>query len=193
MAIALSCSSSLSSNIFSGISRGTGFRRNAAYFRRVPATLKFFRTGDWDHIDEAGEKFLQRAALRKREKFTFHTTYSIDEYSHHHGPFSARARERYTEFDKMLGRFAETLRRTGQLDTSLLMMGADHGHTEVKSHFDLEGFIERLGYKTLYYPKHMKRWLNANAAVMVAGNLSETVKPGTLANILRQAGLRRPR
>jgi hypothetical protein len=159
-----------SSNIFSGISRGTGFRRNAAYFRRVPATLKFFRTGDWDHIDEAGEKFLQRAAMRKREKFTFHTTYSIDEYSHHHGPFSARARERYTEFDKVLGRFGETLRRTGQLETSLLMMGADHGHTEVKSHFDLEGFIEKLGYKTLYFPKQMKRWLDATAAVMVAGN-----------------------
>ena len=159
-----------SSNIFSGISRGTGIRRNAAYFRRVPATLKFFRTGDWDHIDAAGECFLQRAAMRKREKFTFHTTYSIDEYSHHHGPFSARARERYIEFDKVLGRFGETLRRTGQLETSLLMMGADHGHTEVKSHFDLEGFIERLGYKTLYYPKQMKRWLGANAAVMVAGN-----------------------
>ena len=29
-----------SSNIFSGISRGTGIRRNAAYFRRVPATLE---------------------------------------------------------------------------------------------------------------------------------------------------------
>ena len=159
-----------SSNIFSGISRGTGIRRNAAYFRRVPATLKFFRTGDWDHIDEAGERFLLRAAARKREIFTFHTTYSIDEYSHHHGPFSPRARQRYLEFDKVLGRLGERLRKTGQLESSLLVLGTDHGHTEVKAHFDLEGFIERLGYKTLYYPKQMKRWLGADAAVMVAGN-----------------------
>lgn len=159
-----------SSNIFSGISRGTGIRRNAAYFRRVPATLKFFRTGDWDHIDRAGEKYLLRAAKRKREVFTFHTTYSIDEYSHHHGPFSPRARARYGEFDRVLGRLVEKLRATGQLETSLFMLAADHGHTEVKEHFDLEGFVEELGYKTLYYPKQVKRWLGADAAVMVAGN-----------------------
>jgi hypothetical protein len=159
-----------SSNIFSGISRGTGIRRNAAYFRRVPATLRFFRTGDWDHIDAAGERFLLRAAARKREVFTFHTTYSIDEYSHHHGPFSARARARYGEFDRVLGRLIERLRATGQLESSLLMLGADHGHTEVRQHFDLEGFVEDLGLKPLYYPKHVKRWIGADAAVMVAGN-----------------------
>ncbi len=159
-----------SSNIFSGISRGTGIRRNAAYFRRVPATLKFFRTGDWDHIDEAGERFLLRAAGRRNERFTFHTTYSVDEYSHHHGPFSARARARYIDFDRVIGRLADKLRTTGQLDSSLLVMGADHGHTEVKAHFDLEGFIDKLGYKALYYPKQLQRWIGANAAVMVAGN-----------------------
>jgi hypothetical protein len=159
-----------SSNIFSGISRGTGIRRNAAYFRRVPATLKFFRTGDWDHIDQAGERFLLRAAARRNEKFTFHTTYSIDEYSHHHGPFSARARERYGDFDRVLGRLVDKLRATGQLETSLLVLGADHGHTEVKAHFDLEGFVEKLGYRALYYPKQLTRWLGAEAAVMVAGN-----------------------
>jgi hypothetical protein len=159
-----------SSNIFSGISRGTGIRRNAAYFRRVPATLKFFRTGDWDHIDEAGERFLLRAASRRREVFTFHTTYSIDEYSHHHGPFSDRARQRYGEFDRVFGSLVARLRATGQLESSLLMLGTDHGHTEVREHFDLEGFVESLGLKALYYPKQVKRWLDANAAVMVAGN-----------------------
>ena len=159
-----------SSNIFSGISRGTGFRRNAAYFRRIPAALKFFRTGSWDHIDEAGERFLLRAALRRRERFTFHTTYSIDEYSHHHGPFSERVRLRYLDFDRVIGRLIARLKTTGQLERSLLMMGADHGHTEVKAHFDLEGFIERRGGKTLYFPKKYRNWVGAKAAVMVAGN-----------------------
>jgi hypothetical protein len=159
-----------SSNIFSGISRGTGFRRNAAYFRRIPAAIKFFRSGDWDHIDRAGERFLLRAASRKREKFTFHTTYSIDEYSHHHGPFSDRVRAAYLEFDRVIGSLCARLRDTGQLETSLLAMGADHGHTEVHRHFSLESFIERRGLKTLYFPKQVRRWLGANAAVMVAGN-----------------------
>jgi len=159
-----------SSNIFSGISRGTGFTRNAAYFRRIPAAVKFFRTGDWDHIDEAGEAYLLRAARRTYERFTFHTTYSVDEYSHHHGPFSDRVRGAYIGFDRVIGKLVATLRATGQLDDSLLMMGADHGHTEVHQHFELERFIERRGYRTLYFPKQVKRWLGANAAVMVAGN-----------------------
>ncbi|HZS40205.1 MAG TPA: alkaline phosphatase family protein, partial [Polyangia bacterium] len=159
-----------SSNIFSGISRGTGVRRNAAYFRRVPAALKFFRTGSWEHIDRAGEQYLLRAARRRRERFTFHTTYSIDEYSHHDGPFSERARACYLDFDRVIGRLVHELRATGQLDSSLLVMGADHGHTEVHEHFDLEGFIEKRGLKTLYFPKQVKRWLGADAAVMVAGN-----------------------
>ncbi len=159
-----------SSNIFSGISRGTGFYRNEAFFRRIPAALKFFRTGSWDHIDEAGERFLLRAALRRRERFTFHTTYSIDEYSHHHGPFSDRVKERYFDFDRVIGRLVARLKTTGQLERSLLMMGADHGHTEVKHHFDLEGFIEKRGLKTLYFPKKFRNWVGAKAAVMVAGN-----------------------
>src|SRR4051794_29249009 len=159
-----------SSNIFSGISRGTGFRRNAGYFRRIPAAIKWFRTGDWEHIDRAGERFLLRAARRRHEKFTFHTTYSIDEYSHHHGPFSDRARNSYLDFDRVIGKLGAQLRATGQLETSLLMMGADHGHTEVKEHFDLERFIEQRGLRTLYFPKQVKRWVGANAAVMVAGN-----------------------
>lgn len=159
-----------SSNIFSGISRGTGFRRNAAFFRRIPAAIRFFRTGSWDHIDEAGERFLLSAAGRKRERFTFHTTYSIDEYSHHHGPFSKRVRERYLDFDRVIGRLVGRLKSSGQLERSLLMIGADHGHTEVKSHFDLEGFIERRGLKTLYFPKKFRNWIGAKAAVMVAGN-----------------------
>jgi hypothetical protein len=159
-----------SSNIFSGISRGTGFYRNAAFFRRIPAALRWFRTGDWDPIDAAGERFLLRAALRRRERFTFHTTYSIDEYSHHHGPFSARVRERYLDFDRVVGRLVARLKTTGQLERSLLMMGADHGHTEVKQHFDLEGFVERRGLKTLYFPKKFRNWIGAKAAVMVAGN-----------------------
>lgn len=159
-----------SSNIFSGISRGTGFRRNAAYFRRVPAALKFFRTGSWDHIDAAGEQFLLRAASRRKEKFTFHTTYSIDEYSHHHGPFSERVRACYLDFDRVIGALGDRLRATGQLESSLLVMGADHGHTEVHQHFSLESFIEKRGHKTLYFPKQVRRWLRSDAAVMVAGN-----------------------
>ena len=48
-----------SSNIFSGISRGTGFYRNAAFFRRIPAAIKLVPHGRLGiTIDAAGERFL---------------------------------------------------------------------------------------------------------------------------------------
>lgn len=158
------------SNIFSGISRGTSLSRNAGYFRRIPAVYKFMRTGDWDPIDQHGAECLLRAARRRHERFTFHTTYSVDEYSHHHGPFSERVRSALRDFDQVLGRLIGTLRHTGQFDESLLVLGADHGHTEVRHHFDLEGFFERRGFRTLYFPKQLQRWMQCDCAVMVAGN-----------------------
>jgi arylsulfatase A-like enzyme len=158
------------SNIFSGISRGTGVRRNAAYFRRIPYVFWFLRTGDWDPIDRQGCGFLLRAAARPRERFTFHTTLSVDEYSHKHGPFAARVKDAYRSFDRVIGELGRTLAASGQLDRTLLLLSADHGHTEVAQHLDMEGFFERRGLRTLYFPFAPQRWFGCDAAVMVGGN-----------------------
>src|SRR5215831_10859809 len=158
------------SNIFSGISRGTGLRRNAAYFRRIPYVYHFFRTGDWDPIDRQGRGFLLRAAARRRERFTFHTTLSVDEYSHRHGPFAKRVTDAYRAFDQVIGELSRALSASGQLDRSLLVLSADHGHTEVAQHLDLEGFFERRGLSTLYFPFAPQRWFACDVAVMVGGN-----------------------
>jgi len=158
------------SNIFSGISRGTGLRRNAAYFRRIPYVYHFFRTGDWDPIDRQGRGFLLRAAARRRERFTFHTTLSVDEYSHKHGPFAPRVLAAYRAFDRVLGELAAALRASGQLERSLLLLSADHGHAEVAQHLDLEGFFERRRLRTLYFPLSARRWFDCDVAVMVGGN-----------------------
>ena len=150
------CSSSSSRRRTSsrGISRGTGIRRNAAYFRRVPATLKFFRTGDWDHIDARRRGVpAARGHAQAREVHVSHHLLDRRVLAPPRAVLRARARALPRVRQACSAGCAETLRRTGQLETSLLVMGADHGHTEVKSHFDLEGFIERLGYKTLYLPQ----------------------------------------
>src|SRR5213075_3174290 len=94
-----------------------------------------------------------RAAERKRERFTFHTTLQVDEHSHLDGPFSPRVREGYRAFDRALGSLCGRLGARGTLDRTLLVMGADHGHSEVEKHFDLEAFFETRRLKTLYYPK----------------------------------------
>jgi arylsulfatase A-like enzyme len=159
-----------SSNIFGCVSRGTGIRRNAFLVRRVPYAMSFLLTGDWRPIDARAHALLLRAAERRRERFTFHTTLQVDEHSHHDGPFSPRAREGYRAFDRALGALVARLRRRGQLEESLICVGSDHGHSEVAGHFDLEQFFERRGLKTLYYPKAFQRWFGADVAVMVGGN-----------------------
>jgi hypothetical protein len=159
-----------SSNIFGSISRGTGVRRNAFLFRRVPWALNYMMTGDWSPIDQRANAMLLRAAARRRERFTFHTTLQVDEHSHLDGPFSPRVREGYRSFDRSVGALVSRLRARGVLERTLIVMGADHGHSLIDHHFDLEGFFESRGLRTLYYPKQFQRWFLSDVAVMVGGH-----------------------
>lgn len=159
-----------SRNIWGTISRGAGVRRDAHLVRRVPYALGFLMTGDWAPIDARARELLVRAATRRRERFTFHTTLQVDEHSHHDGPFSPRAREGYRAFDRAVGALAHRLARTGALERTLLCFGSDHGHSEVVGHFDLAQFFVRRGLRTLAYPKAFKHWFHSDAAVMVGGN-----------------------
>ena len=160
-----------SQNIFGTISRGTGKLRNAYLVRRVPMVLNFVMTGDWTPIDQRTGALLLRQSMRKRtNRFTFHTTLQVDEHSHMDGPFSPRVREGYRAFDRTVGQLSARLRARGHLERTLIAMGADHGHSPVANHFDLEGFFERRGLRTLYYGKQVKRWFGCDAAVMVGGN-----------------------
>jgi hypothetical protein len=158
-----------SSNIFGSISRGTGVARNAFLIRRVPWVLNYMLTGDWAPIDQRANRMLLRAASRPRERFTFHTTLQVDEHSHLDGPFSPRVREGYRSFDRSVGALIARLRQKGSLERTLIVMGADHGHSEIDNHFDLEGFFENRGLRTLYYPKQFQRWFACEVAVMVGG------------------------
>jgi hypothetical protein len=159
-----------SRNIFGSISRGTGVTRNAFLLRRVPWALGFLLTGDWAPIDERANRLLFRAAARSRERFTFHTTLQVDEHSHQDGPFSPRARAGYRAFDRAIGELCARLRGSGRLDRTLLVLGSDHGHSEVTAHFDLEAFFEDRRLEVLHPKTAFKRWFDCDVAVMVGGN-----------------------
>jgi hypothetical protein len=159
-----------SRNIFGTVSRGTGMARNAYLLRRVPFALGFLATGDWRPIDARSHALLLRTAARRPERFTFHSTLQVDEHSHHDGPFSPRAREGYRAFDRAVGALAASLARAGRLERTLLCVCSDHGHSEVTTHFDLAGFFERRGLRTLAYPSAFQHWFRCEAAVMVGGN-----------------------
>jgi hypothetical protein len=158
------------SNIFSGISRGTGVRRNAAYFLRIPYVFYWTKTANWDPIDRRGRAYLRAAVQRRSERFTFHTTLSVDEYSHKWGPFAPRVLEAYRRFDDVVGELVRELRATGQLERSLILLSADHGHSEVEKHLDMEGFFERRRLRTLYFPWRASGLVDCDVACMVGGN-----------------------
>jgi Type I phosphodiesterase / nucleotide pyrophosphatase len=159
-----------SRNIFGTVSRGTGIRGNAFLVRRVPYALGFLATGDWRPIDARSHALLLRGLERRRDRFTFHTTLQIDEHSHMDGPFSPRARQGYYTFDRTVGALAQRLKRAGRLERTLLCVCSDHGHREVTDHFDLAGFFEARGLRTMSYPKAFQHWFRCEAAVMVGGN-----------------------
>jgi arylsulfatase A-like enzyme len=79
-------------------------------------------------------------------------------------------REGYRSFDRSVGALVHRLQQRGVLDRTLMVMGADHGHSLIDKHYDLEGFFEARGLKTLYYPKAFQRWFACDVAVMVGGN-----------------------
>jgi arylsulfatase A-like enzyme len=158
-----------SMNIFNGIARGTGIRKDAAYFSRIPYLVQMMHTGDWSNIEAKGDAFLAAAADRE-ERFTFHAHLSVDHYSHHHGPRHERVIDAYRRFDRTVGALCDRLASRGQLEDTLLCLSSDHGHTEVSRHLDLEGFFEARGLRTLYFPRLLRRWLACDAACMVGGN-----------------------
>lgn len=159
-----------SRNIFGTVSRGTGIRGNAFLVRRVPYALGFLATGDWRPIDARSHALLLRGVERRRDRFTFHTTLQVDEHSHQDGPFSPRARQGYYTFDRAVGALVQRLRRAGRLERTLLCVCSDHGHRDVGDHFDLAGFFEARGLRTMCYPKAFQHWFRCEAAVMVGGN-----------------------
>lgn len=158
-----------SMNIFNGIARGTGIRKNAAYFLRIPYLARMLMTGDWSAIEDKGDEYLV-AAVRRDERYVFHTHLSVDAYSHGHGPRHPRVLNAYRRFDRTLGLVLKGLAARGQLEDTLLCVSSDHGHTEVSRHLDLEGFFERRKLRTLYFPYSVSTWFRCDVACMVGGN-----------------------
>ncbi len=93
-----------------------------------------------------------------------------DTAGHYHGAFSKRAIESYKEIDEGIGAVCDRLSRIGWLKDTLFFLSADHGMTPTHTHFDLDGFLDRRGFKTYYHPRVFRHWTTADAANMVSGN-----------------------
>ena len=167
-----------SMNVFGMVSRGAGPWRNALYFTRVAYAWRLKRTGDWRPIDARGELELLRAVSRGH-RFIFYAFLSVDGESHRFGPDDPHVVDAFRRFDATMGALLATLDARGERDRTLLLLSADHGHSAVERHLDLEGFFEKRGLRTLYFPSLVGANGRCDAAVMVGGNaMAHVYLPG---------------
>lgn len=86
------------------------------------------------------------------------------------GPSVRRALRR---LDGVVGRMIETLRASGDLERSLILLVSDHGASSVHTHLDLADWFSQHDVPVLAHPVIWRR--KPRAAVMVAGNGSAMV------------------
>lgn len=156
-------------SILNELSRGVSFRGDKTKFRRIYYKIKSHYTSRCDEVDTAAGRILLDS-LRGNPGFAYVVFLGIDTYSHLTHPFHNRVIESYVRIDMSVGLMGKMLESEGRLDETLLVIASDHGLTQTHSHFDSVEFMNRLGYRTFYYPNVFKHWRNADAANMISGN-----------------------
>jgi hypothetical protein len=158
-----------SQNIFGAITRGLGDGDNLAAMRKNLLWLKAHYLEDYEIADNAARKVLVDS-LDHHAPFRFAVLPGIDWNSHYDDPFGEGAYAAYRRVDRTVGEVARKLERIGRYDETLIAIVSDHGHEQVREHFDLGPEIERqLGVKTAYHS--LRAWrFNPDVICAVSGN-----------------------
>lgn len=155
-------------NIFGMLNRGAGVLRDPAYFR-MPVV--FYQAKKGENI-EAVERTAYRMfmnALNRSPDFIFYYFPTIDIYSHEFHSSHETVIKAYKRLDGYVGKMASELKERGLLDRTAIILASDHGHSDVRRHFDLDAFLEKR-FKTFYFPSKFREWVTADAINMVSGN-----------------------
>ena len=121
----------------------------------------------WSPVDQFAKKHLFEA-MDKNYKFSFISFLGIDENSHLTDPFSEKTYESYKVLDGIVGELFARLEKTGERDSTLVVISSDHGLTGTDKHFELWKWFENRGKKVFYYPNIFRT--DVDSACMVSGN-----------------------
>lgn len=158
-----------SGNILNELSRGVSLKNDKTRFSKLYYKVKGHFTDKSDEVDMVARRILL-GELDGMHDFIFVVFLGIDTYSHINHPFHRKVLDSYTRIDKTVGLVAGKLESEGRLDSTLIVIGSDHGLTQTHSHFDSLEFMMRRGYKTFYYPNVLRHFTGADAAALVSGN-----------------------
>ncbi len=160
-------------NVMGMLNRGAGMTRDPGFFK---APLLFSQAKKSESL-EAVERTAFRmflAALKKNPDFIFYYFPTIDKLSHKNHREHKDVIEAYRRLDDYVGKIADVLKDVGLFDDTSLVLTSDHGHSDVREHFDLDNFFETR-CKTLYVPSKFKEWMSAEAINLVSGNSMSNV------------------
>lgn len=155
--------------VFGVITRGLDGDRNIYSARKGPIWFHSHYRHDYARADRHAAASIP-LALDTGARFAFIAFPGIDWNSHYLGVDGPEAIEAYRRVDEAVGLAAGELKRRGSYESTLIMVVSDHGHCEVREHFDLPVELgRRWGIRTAYhsFPAFRARF---DAVACVSGN-----------------------
>jgi len=156
-------------SILNELSRGIKPGGDRTKYSKIYYKLKSHFTEKTNQVDEVSRRIILEHSTNLPE-FSFVVFLGIDNYSHLTHPFHQHVMDSYKIIDKTVGELVSSLIQQDKLDDTLILIVSDHGLSQTHSHFDLLEYMNKNGFKTLFYPYIFKNLFNASAANMVSGN-----------------------
>jgi Type I phosphodiesterase / nucleotide pyrophosphatase len=156
-------------NVFGVVTRGIPGGRSL-YGRRKRALWPYIHySRRWGDAEPWAARGLAESVSIPSE-LRFVAFPGIDWYSHYVDPDGDGALECYRRIDRAVGEVADALRRTRAYDDTLIVVLSDHGHTRVRTHYDLPVRLEDdFGIRVAYHSRAVfKR--DPEAVACVSGN-----------------------
>ncbi len=156
-------------NIFGVLNRGTGIRRDLGFFWAPYLYLRSKGDGGMMRVEKTALNLFMKA-IEKDPQFLFFYLPSIDALSHRFGIDHAEVRAAYRRLDAIFEAIVGLLLFHGMWEETLVILTSDHGMSNVRGHFDSDGFFEQSGLDVRYIPKGFSGWKNAEVISMPSGN-----------------------
>ncbi len=153
---------------------GRGLPRSALIGRDVGFVIRAARTHfrgnvrGWLQIDRDIGALVVRRIVADQPRVTFCALTGIDKTSHAEGHGAPVVLEAMRIVDQTVADLRSGLERAGRWERTRLWIVSDHGHSAVRWHEDLAGFVAGLGHSVLAHPWIYGR--GRDVGVMVSGN-----------------------
>ncbi len=151
-----------------GLPRSGMVGRDARFALRAARTHFRGNVRGWLQIDRDIGATVVRRILADRPRVTFCALTGIDKTSHAEGHEAPVVLDGMRIVDETVAELRAGLERAGRWESTRLWIVSDHGHSPVRQHEDLAGFVAELGHGVIAHPWIYGR--GRDVGVMVSGN-----------------------